>query len=136
MSKCEHDREKSVCKECGGGSICEHQIVRSTCSICSPDSVFQMYKYKAEKRGLRFELTLAQFKYIVQRSCVFCGEYGYGRGIDRKDNSKGYVFENCQACCGFCNFMKRAESQERFLHQVLKIARHQQKLKEPVALAQ
>ncbi len=22
--KCEHDRQKSRCKDCGGGSICEH----------------------------------------------------------------------------------------------------------------
>jgi hypothetical protein len=31
---CEHDRARSVCKECGGGSICEHDRVRSVCREC------------------------------------------------------------------------------------------------------
>ena len=33
-SICEHDRVRSVCKECGGGSICEHGRVRSQCKEC------------------------------------------------------------------------------------------------------
>ena len=32
--RCEHDRVRSVCKECGGGSICEHGRVRSQCKEC------------------------------------------------------------------------------------------------------
>ena len=32
--KCEHGRRRSVCKDCGGGSICEHGRVRSMCKDC------------------------------------------------------------------------------------------------------
>lgn len=34
MSKCEHNRRKSTCKECGGASICEHGKLKSYCKIC------------------------------------------------------------------------------------------------------
>ena len=33
-SICEHGRVRSICKECGGGSICEHGRVRSVCKEC------------------------------------------------------------------------------------------------------
>ena len=31
---CEHGRQHSVCKECGGNGICEHGRVRSACKEC------------------------------------------------------------------------------------------------------
>ena len=33
---CEHKRQRSHCKECGGGSICEHKRLRSQCKECCP----------------------------------------------------------------------------------------------------
>ena len=129
MAKCEHGRQRSVCKDCGGGSICEHSIVRGTCSICSPDLVFRAYQRKAADRGIPFALTEDKFREIVQRPCVFCGEWGYPRGVDRRDNFKGYVPDNCQSCCGPCNFLKRAENQHTFLGLIFKIARYQEKLR-------
>ena len=32
--KCDHGRQKSNCKECGGGSICEHGKLKSNCKEC------------------------------------------------------------------------------------------------------
>jgi len=34
---CEHQRQRSQCKDCGGGSICEHQRQRSKCKDCRQD---------------------------------------------------------------------------------------------------
>ena len=31
---CEHGRQRSVCKECGGNGICEHGRLRSACKEC------------------------------------------------------------------------------------------------------
>ena len=31
---CQHQREKSKCKECGGAGICQHQRIRSKCKEC------------------------------------------------------------------------------------------------------
>ena len=33
-SACPHGKWRSVCKECGGGSICEHGRQRSKCKEC------------------------------------------------------------------------------------------------------
>ena len=32
--KCEHGRQRSKCKDCGGSGICEHGRVRSQCKDC------------------------------------------------------------------------------------------------------
>ena len=34
---CEHNRRRSNCKDCGGGSICEHNRRRSNCKDCDPN---------------------------------------------------------------------------------------------------
>ena len=36
---CEHDRQKSACKECGGSSVCEHGRRRSRCKECGGSSM-------------------------------------------------------------------------------------------------
>ena len=38
-SACPHGRQRSRCKECGGGSICEHNRVRCECKECDGGSV-------------------------------------------------------------------------------------------------
>ncbi len=37
--KCEHGRQRSKCKECGGSEICEHGKRRSTCKDCGGASI-------------------------------------------------------------------------------------------------
>jgi hypothetical protein len=129
MAKCEHDRERSKCRECNGGSFCPHNIIRGTCSLCEPEQVFRRYEKQAPERQLRFDLTLPQFTEIILRPCTFCGEWGFPRGVDRRDSSKGYESGNVQSCCGPCNKLKSDSPEHQFLGQVLKIARHQEKLK-------
>ena len=36
--KCEHGRERSLCKECGGSGLCEHGRRRSACKDCGHSS--------------------------------------------------------------------------------------------------
>lgn len=33
-NKCEHNRERNKCKDCGGAGICEHNRIRSRCKEC------------------------------------------------------------------------------------------------------
>ena len=35
---CEHGRQKSICKECKGVGICKHQQRKSVCKICNIES--------------------------------------------------------------------------------------------------
>jgi hypothetical protein len=53
------------------------------------------------------------------------GEYLYN-GLDRVDNTKGYIISNIVSCCGQCNRAKGILSQEEFL-QWLKRASNYQK---------
>lgn len=80
----------------------------------------------AKKRGYAFNLTLEDFLKITGSNCSYCGRepysewpkskrkdghdkcYGYYKhnGIDRQDNSIGYVLDNCVAACKTCNRAK------------------------------
>jgi hypothetical protein len=37
--KCEHNRQRNKCKDCGGASICEHNRIRSRCKDCGGASI-------------------------------------------------------------------------------------------------
>lgn len=92
------------------------------------NSLYFDYKYNAKVRGLIFELNKVQFKYLTKQNCAYCGSepnnhyikrnvnggYVYN-GIDRIDNNKGYVFDNCAACCKFCNYAKNRGTKKEFL---------------------
>lgn len=52
------------------------------------------------------------------------GSYVYN-GIDRLDSLKGYIEDNCVACCGKCNKMKMDTNVTDFLNHVAKIYQKQ-----------
>ncbi len=130
--KCEHEKEKSRCRECNGpgeGSFCLHEIIRGTCSSCEPEKAFLRCQHQAQERGIRFELNLEQFKRIVFQSCYWCNEYGSPRGIDRRNNFENYTVKNSLPCCARCNRWKSNESESVFLGHVRRIQQHQEKLR-------
>ena len=47
-NKCEHNRIKSSCKDCGGSSICEHNRRKSTCKECGGGSICEHNRRKTE----------------------------------------------------------------------------------------
>jgi hypothetical protein len=130
--RCIHDKEKTRCPDCNGpgeGSFCEHSIIRGTCSLCEPEQSFKRCARSAQERGIRFELSLSQFKQIVFQPCHYCNAYGVPRGIDRRNNRDFYSVANSVAACGRCNRWKSDESPDVFLGHARKIFEHQQKLK-------
>ena len=75
------------------------------------------YKSNAKIHNRIFDLSLEQFRDIVSKFCVYCGKpsiKGELNGIDRVDNSKGYVAGNCLPCCKWCNRMKLTYGKEEF----------------------
>jgi hypothetical protein len=44
---CEHKRQKSKCKECGGASICEHKRQKSRCKDCGGSDICEHNRQKA-----------------------------------------------------------------------------------------
>ena len=68
------------------------------------------YKYRAFQKQQEFTITENEFSSIIIQECYMCGKQNsntHKNGIDRYDNSIGYLLENCKSCCGECNYMKR-----------------------------
>ena len=89
-----------------------------------------VYKARARKMNLPWSLTNAQFAALVASNCHYCGgppsnvtssrkqymgsSFTYN-GIDRKNNSLGYVEENVVPCCKMCNWAKGKMEYEGFI---------------------
>lgn len=85
--------------------------------------VFASYKIGARNRNLSFKLERDLFVKLTQSPCFYCGggfaSYGttaekvvYYNGVDRVDNSKGYLVNNVVPCCKPCNNKKFAVTKE------------------------
>ena len=86
------------------------------------------YKVNARRRGISFELSPDEFKYIINRPCHYCGGYSKdyddksrGNGIDRKDSKIGYHISNCVPCCSRCNFIKNTMSYEELIRYIKRL---------------
>jgi hypothetical protein len=70
-----------------------------------PKSRLSSLKANAKRRNMECTLTVEQYATLVASGvCIYCGggipETG---GLDRKDSTVGYTFENCVPCCRRCN---------------------------------
>ena len=68
------------------------------------------YKRRALKKDFTFLISQTDFDIIRINNCYLCGKMNsnnHKNGIDRIDNTKGYLLENIKSCCGECNFMKK-----------------------------
>lgn len=91
--------------------------------------VFCSYRSGAKNRGIDFKLTKKDIEPIIKSNCYYCGieasnihkneyskkEYRYS-GIDRLDNTKGYLVDNVVPCCIICNKAKRDLDLNDFLN--------------------
>ena len=95
-------------------------------------------KNNAKSRQLMYGLTNEQAKELMDSNCFYCGggpsnisrptsrthgSYVYN-GIDRVDNTKGYILGNVVPCCFPCNWMKNILSLTEFKAQIKKLHNH------------
>lgn len=94
------------------------------------------YRLRAKNKDLEFALTEPEFRDLTSADCYYCGAepsqvqrkhektkpYIYN-GIDRVDNSKGYVAGNVRTCCGPCNRAKGQMSETEFLAWIERLCR-------------
>jgi len=85
---------------------------------------YRQIQNRAKRFNEGIDITLENFKKIVSASCIYCGETEKPRGIDRIDNTRGYIKENSASCCKTCNFMKKALTKEQFLEHITKIYKY------------
>jgi hypothetical protein len=83
------------------------------------------YRYSAKKYNRQFELTIEQFTFIISKPCSYCGEESLTRGIDRVDNSLGYIEHNSVSCCARCNRIKLTFSVKETNDHILKMLYYQ-----------
>ncbi len=72
---------------------------------------FKLAQRSARDRNKEFTLTLEEYSQLVYENCYYCNNILgqkpiQGVGLDRLDNSKGYVTDNCVSCCMICNQLK------------------------------
>lgn len=96
--------------------------------------VLQSYKASAGKRDYSWELTDEEATVKFRSNCYYCGSsrkstwvtengdtYKY-MGIDREDNSLGYLNTNTVPCCKVCNTAKLTMSREDYVNHCIKVA--------------
>lgn len=86
------------------------------------------YLQNANYRGLTCELSPDQFIALFNQPCDYCGDQDALNGVDRIDNSQGYISGNVAPCCSICNTMKKKMTKDEFLSWVNKIHLHQASL--------
>lgn len=130
---CIHGGVRHSCKECkrlgiGGVGLCSHLKLRILCSVCAPTHPAHYKKYirEAGKRGLLFDLTPEEFFTLIAGRCKYCErtpEEANGMGIDRVDNSVGYIKSNCVSCCEADNRAKLIQTVKEYIEQCWRVVR-------------
>jgi hypothetical protein len=90
-------------------------------------SRFAKAKRNAVQRHKEWNLTFEEYCSLLEKPCYYCaGELGtticYGSGLDRLDNTKGYLIDNVVSCCKYCNSLRNnfiTVEEAKFLVQTL-----------------
>jgi hypothetical protein len=116
-------------KTCGCRINCTKRVRKSVPEEAARHNKFAQYRYDAKNRGLEWSLTEEEFNTLSTSDCAVCGieplqihtlkrKKGFDsclyNGIDRIDNSKGYVANNVRPCCKHCNLAKHTMSEDEF----------------------
>jgi len=96
---CEHNRQKILCKECGGSGICEHNKRKSQCKDCGGSQICEHNKRKSKCKDCRGSEICEH-----NRQKYLCKECG-GSNICEHNKQKS----TCKECVGseICEHNKR-----------------------------
>lgn len=101
------------CKNIYNPENANYDVTNNVTKVC-----YYVYRHRANKKNLQFELTKQDFNHIRMQNCYLCNKSNsnvHKNGVDRVDNSLGYTLENTKSCCGDCNFMKCELDLELFM---------------------
>jgi hypothetical protein len=87
------------------------------------------YKKSADKKGIFFDISQETFNHYKDLPCYLCGKEIsdiHSNGIDRFDNTKGYILDNIRSCCATCNYIKRNHEYDAFIQKLCLICNYQQ----------
>lgn len=89
-NRCEHNRQKSQCKECGGVSICKHNKMKTTCKVCGGSQICEHGKRKQNCKVCGGSAICVHGKF--KQYCNLCG----GKQICEHNINKSH----CKLCGG------------------------------------
>ncbi len=116
--------------------VIKKEIIRRTLpnGTSARNELYRQYKNGAKVRGLEFNLEYKYFMDVTAQNCNYCGSAPLNtrynkrwngkyifNGIDRVDNSKGYIIGNVVPCCKRCNAAKSDLSENDFLKLIINI---------------
>ena len=121
---------RNKCMRCSNTLGKDYRSVRNKFYYSNVEGIFDIYRTCAKLKGLEFNDSL--IINLIQSSCGYCGkQVKYGdmdfrikgeyNGIDRIDNTKGYIEGNVIACCSMCNYMKKDADISSFIRKVCEI---------------
>ena len=85
---------------------------------------YSQYKGSVKGTQKKWQLTPEDFKEFWQKPCYYCGSGIETIGIDRVNNSIGYLKQNCVPCCSICNKAKLKLTEKEFTEHCLKVVKH------------
>ncbi len=134
--KCSKEHRKNMSIGKTGGSHSD----RLPSGLSAFNTLYRVTKYNAIKRGYTFNISKELFGKIVKQNCFYCGcppsniatrnkklflgVFTYN-GLDRKDNSVGYLEENIVSCCKTCNYAKHTLSFNDFMEWIKRLCSFQ-----------
>jgi hypothetical protein len=102
--------------------------------------LYLAYKKNAIKENKDFNLIMEDCFKLFEGECFYCGEQPkptkskkgnsvdglfLRNGIDRLDNTVGYIKSNVVSCCDICNYSKHTKGYNEFLSWIDKVYNHQ-----------
>jgi hypothetical protein len=82
MSKCEHGKQKTHCKECGGSAFCEHNKFKQYCKECGGSSICEHGKRKTNCKECGGSSICEHGK--IKAQCKECGGSAFCEHEKRK----------------------------------------------------
>ena len=85
---------------------------------------YKKYKMRASERSIDFMISKEFLEEKTKESCYLCGKMPsqtHKNGLDRMDNTVGYIEDNCKSCCGNCNYIKRDNTYDAFMNKCMLI---------------
>jgi hypothetical protein len=138
--------DKDRTRGCGCGRTGPRETLyrlqeRMTPGLAAKKSVIKQYRYSAKHRGLEHALTEDELEVLVTSDCHYCGcppsitrrpsrsggEFTFN-GIDRIDNTLGYVPGNVVTCCITCNRAKHTMSYAEFVAWISRLVAYRNQL--------
>ncbi|MFC1453637.1 hypothetical protein ACFLQL_00470 [Verrucomicrobiota bacterium] len=105
------------------------------------------YKRSARERNMPYELSDIELYTLLKNNCYYCdktlsnlmsfnGHHFEYNGVDRVDNTKGYIVNNCVSACITCNIAKHQMTPDEFEQWIIRVYNHRNlgnKLMEKIA---